>query len=139
VHTAAALIKDAKPIPIRTNKFPRTTYTRRETSIEPRNPAKRKKTSVANFAKPTTYTRDLGKQRLTHLAFQTESKIIPSKPLPQTPYSLPYKTGIQPTMSNISFSEQWERKYTTLLAFLENTSKFRNLQKTSGNTSEHGF
>ncbi len=58
VHTAAALIKNAKPIPIRTNKFPRTTYTRKITSIRLRSSAKRKKTSAANFAKTTTYTRD---------------------------------------------------------------------------------
>lgn len=129
VHTAAALIKNAKPIPMRTNKLPRTTHTRKKISTGLRSSVRRTKTFAANFAKPTTYTSDFWKHRLPNLTFQTESKIIPSKPLPKSPSSLLHTTQNTQARRNpphyvehVVF-EAMGKKYTTILAFLEKTEQ----------------
>jgi hypothetical protein len=66
-------------------------------------------------------------QRLPNLAFQREqnhsNKIAAANPFIITVHNTTIKQqGIRHTTSNMSY-EQWEKKYTTLRAFLENTNQ----------------
>jgi hypothetical protein len=126
VHTAAALIKNAKSIPIRTNKFPRTIYTPKITPIGLRSSAKRKKPPQRTSQNPqhTHATFESSDSQNSHSRQRTKSfhQNRCSKPLHH--YCTQHRTlrqqGSRPSMS---FSKQWEKKYTTILAFLEKTKQ----------------
>jgi len=131
VHTAAALIKNAKPIPRRTNKFPRTTYTRKITPIGLRTSAKKKNLHQRTSQNP---------QR-THVTFESSDSDSQTSHSRQRANSFHQnrcrkslhhyctqrrtlrQQGIRPTMSNMSFSNQRGTKYTTNLEFLEKTKQ----------------